>query len=815
MASSESPSSAEDASLKAQRVKSLLSSYYGAAEDPSSNNNGHGDNGAGAGAGGGRTSHLRLSSPSSSSSSSVSLNVDAAHFDKDRFMRQLLRGTRLDGLLKKHADMSSEIRSLDSDMQMLVYENYSKFIAATDTIRTMKHNVDTMTSNTDQLMTLMGGVAVRSDSVNDKLDKQRNKIEELSRVRTVLKKLQVLLDLPARLKACLEADALTLAVGYVAGAKPLLSRYAALADIRPSVEQASVELRKRLYARLGLAGEDENNGGEGEGGQQQQQQQKRATTTSEQAECIALLGKLGEPTERLQADLLGAWCAELKVALASVTASEQEEVREASAPPPPPPPPQEVVRRVSTSFLGEVARCAKVYAELFPPEGRATLVASLSELFKKCFATLEASLSYLPGDDDSEEDDGSESLTSVRSLVAGGGSSSTRGAAALASALASVCGDLESLSPLLPELKLAERSQSLMENVLRARVARMLSLLEARIEREIVRNAAGDGASTTTLQDAYGAAVSCQRDGLAAYLGDCRVMMGGIAGDVRLVLVEVCGAGALRLASCASDAVQRWSCAQLGAYLAWGTARDPPPQGGPPPSSRAPPPPGALLTCAMLLKQYSATAAAKEVESALGDGVTAADALRSMGPSFVESSQRALMAYAEAVGRRLALTAGTSFELVAWRTMSSAPRRVSEGMKMVLSQVADVETETRQLLPSTGAAGESAQLVARDVERMVGGSGDGITYAEELVGRAVAVMLGDLIARVRASTFSVCGLQQLQLDVHALRGLSRFSAGDAVPASTMLDRVLAAAERRCLETPTLLEKPILERLSSG
>lgn len=40
MASSESPSSAENASLKAQRAKSLLSSYYGAAEDPSSNNNG-------------------------------------------------------------------------------------------------------------------------------------------------------------------------------------------------------------------------------------------------------------------------------------------------------------------------------------------------------------------------------------------------------------------------------------------------------------------------------------------------------------------------------------------------------------------------------------------------------------------------------------------------------------------------------------------------------------------------------------------------------------------------------------------------------
>ena len=29
----------------------------------------------------------------------------------------------------------SEIRSLDSEMQTLVYENYNKFISATDTIR--------------------------------------------------------------------------------------------------------------------------------------------------------------------------------------------------------------------------------------------------------------------------------------------------------------------------------------------------------------------------------------------------------------------------------------------------------------------------------------------------------------------------------------------------------------------------------------------------------------------------------------------------------------------------------------------------------
>ena len=56
----------------------------------------------------------------------------------------------------KHVEMSTEIKSLDSDMQMLVYENYNKFISATDTIRSMKSNVDGMDSNMHELKGLIG-----------------------------------------------------------------------------------------------------------------------------------------------------------------------------------------------------------------------------------------------------------------------------------------------------------------------------------------------------------------------------------------------------------------------------------------------------------------------------------------------------------------------------------------------------------------------------------------------------------------------------------------------------------------------------------
>lgn len=50
----------------------------------------------------------------------------------------LLREKPLHELLSEDKRLVQEIRALDSDMQMLVYENYSKFISATDTIRSMK-----------------------------------------------------------------------------------------------------------------------------------------------------------------------------------------------------------------------------------------------------------------------------------------------------------------------------------------------------------------------------------------------------------------------------------------------------------------------------------------------------------------------------------------------------------------------------------------------------------------------------------------------------------------------------------------------------
>lgn len=92
----------------------------------------------------------------------------------------------------KHEQLATEIRSLDGDMQMLVYENYSKFISATDTIRMMKANVEDMESRMTGLLDDISEVETTAEELNERLSARQADIEKLSGVRSLLRKIQVM-----------------------------------------------------------------------------------------------------------------------------------------------------------------------------------------------------------------------------------------------------------------------------------------------------------------------------------------------------------------------------------------------------------------------------------------------------------------------------------------------------------------------------------------------------------------------------------------------------------------------------------------------
>ncbi|CAG2067619.1 unnamed protein product, partial [Timema podura] len=72
--------------------------------------------------------------------------------------------------LKQIMDQESEIvhdtQSLHSDMQTLVYENYNKFIAGTDTIRKMKNDFKKMEDEMDLLAKNMESITSFSEQIS-------------------------------------------------------------------------------------------------------------------------------------------------------------------------------------------------------------------------------------------------------------------------------------------------------------------------------------------------------------------------------------------------------------------------------------------------------------------------------------------------------------------------------------------------------------------------------------------------------------------------------------------------------------------------
>lgn len=61
--------------------------------------------------------------------------LDKEGFDADRYVQDILQREGLEGVLKVEASLLRDIRGFDGEKKALVYDNYSKLIGATDTIR--------------------------------------------------------------------------------------------------------------------------------------------------------------------------------------------------------------------------------------------------------------------------------------------------------------------------------------------------------------------------------------------------------------------------------------------------------------------------------------------------------------------------------------------------------------------------------------------------------------------------------------------------------------------------------------------------------
>lgn len=170
--------------------------------------------------------------------------LDDPYFDAEKTSNQMIREERLSSLVEHHGRLAAEAATIDSDMQTVVYENYSKFVKAADIIYDMASDMEGLDNQLRKLDTLISKVVEHSESVNGRLEERQNAIDELSESRELLEQLQQVLGVPEVLRVALEREALDIVAETYSSVAPVLKSLGnrkALESAAASVE----EYRKR------------------------------------------------------------------------------------------------------------------------------------------------------------------------------------------------------------------------------------------------------------------------------------------------------------------------------------------------------------------------------------------------------------------------------------------------------------------------------------------------------------------------------------------------------------------------------------------
>ncbi|KAK1560439.1 hypothetical protein Q3G72_026685 [Acer saccharum] len=761
---------ADDAPLddKAKRMRDLLSSFY--APDPSTSTN---------------------SSPKFTSLDAI----NASSFDADQYMNLLVQRSNLEGLLQRHVEMAAEIKNLDTDLQMLVYENYNKFISATDTIKRMNSNIVGMETNMEQLLEKIKTVQSRSDGVNTSLFEKREHIEKLHRTRTLLRKVQFIYDLPARLGKCIKSEAYADAVRFYNGAMPIFKAYgdSSFQDCKRASEEAIAIIIKNLQGMLFSDSE----------------------SIQVRAEAAVLLKQLDFPVDSLKVKLLE----KLEQSLGDLQLKNEDisgALMGSNDPSKTENVPESVSITAHEASVREFVEAIRAYRVIFP-DSETQLIKLARDLVTKNFETAEQ---Y-----------GKKWIHS----------------ADLLGVLRIIWADVLMMDEALPEALLSEFSLEAAQITVKNYAASTFSHLLHNILDALTKVNAGqkEGMEEYSLQVALEASKKAVLQGSIDVLLDFRQLLDdelGLLVKLRDLTIDWVQEGFQDFFRALHDQFlllsgRHNSCGQDQSLME-GTQGD---------KVLA----GLVLVLAHLSVFVEQTAIPRITEeiAASGGSVRGYENGTAFVPGeicriFRSAGDKLLHHYINMRTQRISVLLRKRFTAPNW-VKHKEPREVHMFVDLFLQELEAVENEVKQILPQginrkhhrTGSNGSTnssrsnplrddklsrsntqrarSQLLETHLAKLFKQKVEIFTkveYTQESVlTTIVKLSLKSLQEFVRLQTFNRSGFQQIQLDLQFLRTPLKEAVEDEAVMDFLLDEVIVAASERCLD-PNPLEPPILDKL---
>uniref|UniRef100_A0A6N2MF57 Vacuolar protein sorting-associated protein 51 homolog n=1 Tax=Salix viminalis TaxID=40686 RepID=A0A6N2MF57_SALVM len=756
---------------KAKRMRDLLSSFY--SPDPSVTN---------------------TNNPLKFGSLDV---INTTSFDADQYMNLLVRKSNLEGLLQKHVEMASEIKNLDTDLQMLVYENYNKFISATDTIKRMKTNIVGMETNMEQLLDKIMTVQSKSDGVNTKLFEKREHIEKLHRTRNLLRKVQFIYDLPSRLGKCIKSEAYADAVRFYIGAMPIFKAYgdSSFQDCKRASEEAMAMIIKNLQGKLFSDSE----------------------SIQTRAEAAVLLKQLDFPVDSLKAKLFekleqsldGLQLTHEVIAIVSVESSNLSEQGNNT---------ESVPGSAHGALVSEFAEAVRAYQIIFPDSEKQLIKLSQDLITKHFEITSDYIKKWIP-------------------------------IANFLGVLRIIWKDVLLIDKVLHEALLPDYSSK----AFRIAVKQYIKSTFSHLLHDISDALTNVYIKPKEKLEEHPLVVFLEAGKSSVLQGSVNVLL-----DFRQLLEE--NLGGLQLSGLIVDWVQQgfqdFFRALHDQFLLLSgknksTIQDENSTGGMQVEKVVP---GLVLVLAQLsvfIEQTAISRITEEIAAYFSGG--GGSGTHENGPAFVpgeicrtfhSAGEMLLQHYINMRTQRISILLRKRFTTPNW-FKHKEPREVHMFVDLFLQELEAVESEAKQILPhgvlrkhrrseSNGSSASSlsnslrddkmsrsnthrakSQLLEKHLAKLFKQKVEIFTkteYTQEsVVTTVVKLCLKSLQEFVRLQTFNRSGFQQIQLDVQFLRAALKEIVEDEAAVDFLLDEVIVGASERCLD-PIPLEPPILDKL---
>ena len=238
--------SSTDENREAMIRRKLLESFYGSS-DPDGNQG---------------SSHEKSPNPSTDikpsseknqhKHSGKNANLDSKDFEPSLYTSNLIHNSNTTHILNETNQLSQSIRQLDSTMQTLVYENYSKFISATDAIRSIGQSVDLSNEGLDRLHDKMQVVEENTKKLENSLSEKRKQVVEKLKLKRLLNRLTRLVELPVTLRGMKEKGEYRFLMKDYLDAMKILTRHTDNFESLKNIEGECGVIVKNMMEECGL-----------------------------------------------------------------------------------------------------------------------------------------------------------------------------------------------------------------------------------------------------------------------------------------------------------------------------------------------------------------------------------------------------------------------------------------------------------------------------------------------------------------------------------------------------------------------------------